>query len=105
MSSRARKTEKRSWTPTLGERLTDAEARQVKCLTADAGHMWMHSYDALPSAVRHRLANSPFNICAACMNIEACRIMDIEACRMVRKPTLAVYFAVIEAIEKELVPP
>jgi hypothetical protein len=93
MSGRRRS---KNWSPTLGERLTDAEARQVKCLTADAGHMWMHSYDALPSAVRHRLASSPFNICAACM--------DIAAHEVARKPTLSVYFAVIEAIEKELGP-
>jgi hypothetical protein len=94
MSSRTRKTENRSWTPTLGESLTDAEARQVKCLTSDAGHVWMPTYDALAPSVRLRLANSPFNICAACM--------FIKAHGMARKPTLAVYFACIEAIEKEL---
>ena len=82
------------WTPMLGQRLTDPDARQVKCLTADAGHVWMPSYDRLPPVVRRRLANSPFNICAACM--------DIEFRRMGRKPTVAVYFAVIEAIEKKL---
>jgi hypothetical protein len=60
---------RRGWIPTLGERLTDPDARQVKCLTADAGHVWMPDYDELPPVVRRRLANSPFNICAACMVI------------------------------------
>ena len=27
----------------------------------------MGSYDALPAAVRERLRNSPFNLCAACV--------------------------------------
>jgi hypothetical protein len=46
--------------------------RQVKCLIASAGHEWMVGYfDRLPSAVRRRLANSRFNICAACLTEEA----------------------------------
>jgi hypothetical protein len=90
----AKKLRPRGWTPTMGQRLTDLEARQVKCLTADAGHIWMPTYDALPPVVRRRLANSPYNICAACM--------DIEAHRMGRKPSLAAYFAAIETIEKQL---
>jgi hypothetical protein len=72
------------------------EGRQVKCLTADEGHVWMPSYDRLPPAVRRRLAQSPFNICAACMAIEARRAAS--------KPTVEVYFAVIEAIERRLQP-
>jgi len=80
------------WTPTLGQRLTDPDARQVKCLTADAGHVWMPSYDGLPPVVRRRLADSPFNICAACMVIETRRM----------GPGVSAFFAAIEAIEKKL---
>ncbi len=80
------------WTPTLGQRLTDPDARQVKCLTADAGHVWMPNYDELPPVVRRRLANSPFNICAACMVIEARKM----------GPGVAAYFTAIDAIEKKL---
>jgi hypothetical protein len=94
MSRQRNKGLSKTWSPTMRHRTL--EGKQVRCLTADEGHKWMHSYDALPSAVRHRLASSPFNICAACMGI--------EVSRMARKPTLAVYFAVIAAIEKELAP-
>jgi hypothetical protein len=75
------------------------EGRQVKCLTADEGHVWMHSYDGLPPAVRRRLAESPFNICAACMGIEAHKATPK---RKERKPSIATYFAVIERIEQQL---
>jgi hypothetical protein len=45
------------WTPTLGQRLTDPEARQVKCLIASEGHLWMRGcFDRLPPVVRRRLA-------------------------------------------------
>jgi hypothetical protein len=47
------------------------EATQVKCLTADEGHVWMPAYDRLPPEARRRLANSPFNICPACVAMEA----------------------------------
>jgi len=40
---------------------------QVKCLTGDEGHVWIESYDELPPAVRQRLRESPFNLCAACL--------------------------------------
>lgn len=79
------------------EQRADLEGRQVKCLIASEGHLWMRGYfDRLPPAVRHRLAESPFNICAACMDIEAC---NVEARR---KPSVATYFAVIERIEQQL---
>jgi len=47
------------------------EGRQVKCLTADEGHVWIHCYDSLPAPVRQRLANGRFNICPACLQIDA----------------------------------
>jgi hypothetical protein len=83
------------WTPTMEQR-ADLEGRQVKCLIASEGHLWMEGYfDRLPPAVRRRLAESNFNICPACM--------DEEARRTGRgHPTVATYFAVIETIEKKL---
>jgi hypothetical protein len=62
-------TRKDGWTAGMTGR--DEQGRQVKCLTADAGHIWMPDYDRLPSVVRRRLAESRHNICAACMAIEA----------------------------------
>jgi hypothetical protein len=40
---------------------------QVKCLTNDEGHVWIRNYDELPPAVRQRLRESPYNLCAACL--------------------------------------
>jgi hypothetical protein len=78
------------------EQRSSLEGRQVKCLTADAGHVWMHYFDPLPPAVRRRLAESAFNICPACM--------DIGAHKVAARPTVATYFAVIAAIERKLTP-
>jgi hypothetical protein len=87
------------WKPDMEQRATDFDARQVKCKTADAGHVWIHYYDRLPSRVRQRLAESPFNICAACLDIEA---HAVAAERGFRRPTLRIYLSVIEAIERDL---
>jgi hypothetical protein len=76
------------------EQRADLEGRQVKCLTADAGHVWMHCFDPLPPVVRRRLAESCFNICPACM--------DIEAHKTAQHPTIETYFAVIDSIERKL---
>jgi hypothetical protein len=72
------------------------EGRQVKCLIADEGHVWIHYYDELPLPVRQRLANSRFNICPACM--------VMEALKRVRRgqPTIAMYCEVIDEIERQL---
>jgi len=87
------------WTPMM-ERRADFEDRQVKCLIASGGHLWMRGYfDRLPAAVRRRLAESPFNICAACVTEEAQRM---AAAQRLRRPTIAVYFDVITAIEQKL---
>jgi hypothetical protein len=79
------------WSPTMAARTL--EGVQVKCLTADEGHVWMGSYDRLPLAVRRRLAASDFNICPA---------MTGEARTVTRHPSIATYFAVIESIERKL---
>jgi hypothetical protein len=84
----------RDWTPNMEQR-AGLEGRQVKCLIASEGHLWMRGYfDRLPSAVRRRLAESSFNICPACM--------DIEAHRITRKPSVATYFNLIARIEQKL---
>ena len=58
---------KADWTPTMEQR-ADLEGRQVECLIASEGHLWMRDYfDRFPSVVRRRLAESAFNICPACM--------------------------------------
>src|SRR6516165_1351917 len=62
---------KANWTPAMEQRAAH-EGRQVKCLIASEGHLWMRGYfDRFPSAVRRRLAESAFNICPACMDEEA----------------------------------
>jgi hypothetical protein len=82
----------------MERRAADLEGRQVKCLTAEAGHIYMPSYDDLPPAVRRRLAKSPFNLCAACLAIEAHRI----AARLGEKLSVRIYLAMIAAIERKL---
>jgi hypothetical protein len=68
-------------------------------LTADAGHVWIHYYDKLPREVRARLAASPFNVCAACLTIEA---RKAAAARGLRAPTIAIYLATLTNIERAL---
>jgi hypothetical protein len=87
------------WTPTMERRAKDRAGEQVKCLTADAGHVWIHYYDRLPPPVRHRLAEGVFNICPACVWCEAKRI---AGARRLRQPSVAVYLAVIADIERQL---
>jgi len=86
------------WTPNM-ERRADRDARQVKCLTLDAGHVWMPYYDRLPTPVRRRLAESVFNICPACLWCEA---KDMAAAQRLKRPTIATYLTAIAAIEHQL---
>jgi len=75
------------------------EAQQVRCLTGDQGSEWIDGLDDLPPPVRRRLAESVHNICPTCVAAEA----DLEALpRGLRRPTIAIYFDVIEAIERRL---
>ena len=90
---------KTGWTPTMEQR-AGLEGRQVKCLIASAGHLWMQGYyDQLPRAVRQRLAASPFNICPACMDEEAHMAAHQ---RKETKPSVNTYFATIAQIERKL---
>jgi len=47
-----------AWASGKGLR-ADPDGKQVRCLTADAGHVWIHAYDKLPPLVRKRLEGSP----------------------------------------------
>jgi hypothetical protein len=72
------------------KRMAALDGRQVRCTTFDEGSVWIHRLDSLPPSVRRRLANSRFNICPTCVDIDT---------RRNGLPTLKLYFAVIEAIE------
>jgi hypothetical protein len=86
------------WSPTMMKR-SSQNAQQVFCTTGDQGSEWIHGLDELPAPVRRRLANSHLNLCPTCIGIDA----DSEARRRgLRRPTIAVYFDVIEAIERRL---
>jgi hypothetical protein len=87
------------WTPNMEQR-ADRDGKQVKCLIASEGHIWMRGYfDRLPSPVRRRLANSVHNICPACLSEEAERE---AATQRLKQPTISVYLDVISAIERKL---
>src|SRR5262245_23247676 len=75
------------------KRMAALDGRQVRCTTFDDGCVWIHELDNLPPSVRRRLANSRFNICPTCVDIDT---------RRNRLPTLKLYFAVNEAIERTL---
>jgi hypothetical protein len=73
---------KADWTPTM-EQCADLEGRQVKCLIASEGHLWMRDYfDRFPS-----------------VNKEA---HGAARQRKETKPSVGTYFRVIEAIERKL---
>jgi hypothetical protein len=75
------------------KRMAALDGRQVRCTTFDEGSVWIHGLDELPPPVRRRLANSRFNICPTCVGMDVARNGP---------PTLKLYFAVIEAIERVL---
>src|SRR3954468_7823137 len=90
---------RKDWTPNMEDR-ADLEGRQVKCLIASEGHLWMRNYfDRFPPSVRRRLAESTSNICCACMDEEA---HTAASQRKETKPSVGTYFFVIEAIERKL---
>jgi len=90
---------KADWTPTMEQR-AELEGRQVKCLIASEGHLWMKGYfDWFPSVVRRRLAASAFNICPACMDKEA---HAAARQRKETKPSEGTYLLVIKTIERKL---
>ena len=47
------------WRPGIEQR-SSLEGRQVKCLTADEGHVWMRCYDRLPPAGAAAAGRKPF---------------------------------------------
>jgi hypothetical protein len=87
------------WMPNMEQR-AKPEDRQVKCLIASGGHLWMEDFfDRLPAAVRHRLADGRYNICPACFTEEAERTAATQG---LRRPTIAIYIATLKAIERKL---
>jgi hypothetical protein len=87
------------WRPNMEQR-ADRDGRQVKCLIASEGHLWMRGYfDRLPAAVRRRLAGARHNVCPACMSEEA---MRAAKARGLGRPTISIYLATIAAIERQL---
>lgn len=70
---------------------------QVKCLIGNEGHVWIHEYDALPAVVRKRLRNSPFNLCAACLQMFV--LPRVQRKYPTREKAL---FAAIEVMEAEV---
>jgi hypothetical protein len=75
------------------KRMATLDGRQVRCTTFDEGSVWIHGLDELPPPVRRRLVNSRFNICPTCVDVDT---------RNNGAPTLKLYFAVIDAIERTL---
>ena len=49
--------------------MTDADQVPGTCLENTRPGRWMHLFDALPPALRRRVAESPFNLCAACLQL------------------------------------
>ena len=74
-------------------RMVALDGRQVRCTTFDEGSVWIHALDELPPPVRRRLANSRFNICPTCVDIDT---------RSNGAPSLRLYFSVIAEIEHTL---
>jgi hypothetical protein len=94
MGKTPRRTMQRGWSPTMAQRVRGEDAKQIACLTQDAGHVWMHYHDQLPAPVRRRLAASHHNVCAACLTIEAERREP--------KPSVATFIRVLVEIERQL---
>lgn len=88
-----RETVPKAWSSTMKQGARE-DAKQIKCLIADAGHVWMHYFDELPSPVRHRLAQSRHNVCTACLTL--------EAERQERRPSVATFLVTLAQIERAL---
>jgi hypothetical protein len=75
----------------------DRRGQQVYCLTQDPGLEWIDAFDDLPPPVRSRLAQSRYNLCPTCVGLEAA-----QAAGRRRRPSIAIYLAVITAIEQAI---
>jgi hypothetical protein len=73
----------------------DRRGQQVYCTTRDPGLQWIKNFDDLPPQVRSRLAQSRFNLCPACVKMEAQRAAGSGR----RLPPVPVFLAIITAIE------
>lgn len=61
-----------------------AQRFQGLCLMQEEGWMHMDAYDDLPPDIRQRLRDSPFNLCAACVNCGHRDDMEDQICHMER---------------------
>jgi hypothetical protein len=78
----------------------DDQGKQIKCMNANPGYTFMHSqFDRFPEAVRKRLSEARFNMCSACLKLEAERIAHKHG---LGRPTVEIYIETIEAIEHEM---
>jgi hypothetical protein len=96
MKQRRSQRRENDWTSDIKSR--SEKGKQIKCLTAHDGWMWMPTFDRLPAIVRKRLSESRFNICAECMAIEAEEI----ARKRRMKPSVAICLETIGRIEREM---
>jgi hypothetical protein len=81
-------------------RAGEREGRQVKCLIASEGHLWMRRYfDNLPAPVRARLCENEFNICPACLQEGAQKLAHAHG---LRRATTAIFMVALRSIERAL---
>jgi hypothetical protein len=74
------------------------DENQTKCWIATGGHVWMENYfDPLPPSVRQRLRQSPFNLCAGCL-----QTVFLPKVRAGSRDKTRALFAAIEIMEQEL---
>lgn len=65
---------------------------QESCLEGEpgAGAKYMNEFDQLPTSIRDRIRESPYNLCVACLYMRA------------NAPTIPNFFAAIEIMEQEI---
>jgi hypothetical protein len=81
-----------------GNKSRNEQGKQIKCLIAAEGWKWMPTFDRSSPAVRQRLSESRFNMCAACTAGEAHRVARERGVKLTDK----IYIETIEAIEHEM---
>jgi hypothetical protein len=82
--------------------MSNDEINQTKCLINTAGHEWMRDfYDTLPSRVRQRLRSSPFNLCAACLQLEVLPKVKAKHRSLSREQALLAAIQIMEAEVRE----
>jgi hypothetical protein len=85
-------------------RMQANERFQGLCLVSDrdAGVKYISICDTLPKAVRERLHNSPFNLCAACLEDIARRMANPHGTPYVNLPNIEEYMQTIDIMEQQV---